>query len=90
MKKKSQAEAPKGFNGWANRPTWNLALWALNDEGLYISMTEAFCGERRISPQAARVWAEARFPLGSTPDGDALAEVNWKEIAKMIEEAVNE
>ena len=31
-----QAEiAEKGYNGWTNYETWNVALWIQNDQGLY-------------------------------------------------------
>ena len=33
----------KGYNGWTNYETWNVALWINNDEGLYHLAME--CGD---------------------------------------------
>ena len=35
--------ADKGYNGFANYETWNVALWINNDEGLYHLAME--CGD---------------------------------------------
>jgi hypothetical protein len=79
----SNAE-PKGYNGWANWATWNVALWFGNDEGLY----ETY----RRGPQCGCEWTEETvephvrdlLPTG-TPDMDKgaseLDSVDWKEIA---------
>ncbi len=31
----------KGYNGWKNYETWNVALWIGNDEGLYLMAKES-------------------------------------------------
>jgi hypothetical protein len=30
-----EREDEKGYNGWANYQTWNVALWIQNDDRLY-------------------------------------------------------
>jgi hypothetical protein len=36
----AQTEAAETYNGWKNYPTWNVALWLDNDEGLYNATRE--------------------------------------------------
>ena len=35
MKQTGKRGDEKGYNGWKNYQTWNVALWIQNDEGLY-------------------------------------------------------
>jgi hypothetical protein len=60
-------------NGWANRKTWNVALWINNDDRLYYATIEYV---RQAVRQAARpTWRELVARLGlegqRTPDGVA-------------------
>jgi hypothetical protein len=66
----------KGYNGWANRSTWNVALWAGNDYGMYQTVES----NKPYTKSSARRLAEEMFG-DKTPDGCKLDGVNWKEIA---------
>ena len=79
-----QAEiAEKGYNGWTNYETWNVALWIQNDEGLYHLAREA--GDYETFVDALE---SVSFNDLSTRDGVSFRDpkVNQIEIAEMIQE----
>lgn len=74
------------YNGWANRQTWNVALWLGNDEGLYREANRyvAKFGQS-ITAMGARAFV--RRVMGErTPDGVGLSRVRWSQIAEMLRE----
>lgn len=69
------------YNGWSNRATWNVNLWIDNDEPLY--RNKIYWLEMLSKPPSA---ADATFfvyqHLGTyTPDGYAVADANFQELA---------
>jgi hypothetical protein len=78
------------YNGWTNWETWQILLWANNDQHLYNLTTEFV---EWASPLASFDYKCQRFfydmfPNG-TPDMDGVEDmkaVNWKEIAQHLEE----
>lgn len=72
------------YNGWSNRATWNVSLWAMNDEPSYRLVRAAVrgAGAEDFDANAARDVADALFPSGATPDGDKLNDVDFAELAE--------
>ena len=78
------------YNGWKNRATWNVALWAGNNEGSYHYVLEQVKARGgKVSPMGARAIARDLFG-DATPDGDKLSGVNWAEIADDFNEMAGE
>lgn len=78
----------KGYNGWKNRATWNVALWIGNREDIYLTMIDSFKNQDwDQSPQGVKRWADMIFGT-ETPDGDSLKEVDWDEILNLVKESI--
>lgn len=75
------------YNGWLNRPTWNAHLWLTdNDETTYyIAKTIARHGNVDRAARAIEMLCRESWG-GRTPDGDALAQVDWLHIAEALRE----
>ena len=76
------------YNGWANKATWNVTLWANNTENTYHAMMARFDDSHgEIEVDDVEDWFREKW--GSvTPDGFPLDDVDWYQIANMVEEAV--
>ena len=68
----------KKYNGWANRATWNVALWIGNDEGLYSLARES----ENYGDFVERIGEMSPAAIGyETPD-----KISWNDSALDIEE----
>jgi hypothetical protein len=78
------------YNGWTNWETWQVLLWADNEQSLHREVCKFV---RRAAPLAAfdlecKTFFHSMFPEG-TPDMDGAHEmnnVNWTEIAEHLED----
>lgn len=68
------------YNGWKNYETWNVNLWAMNEEGLYHTVMAG----KPYTAESAEDLAYELFPAG-TPDMhdkvQRMARVDWQAIA---------
>lgn len=85
-------DTDKTYNGWANYPTWNINLWAFNEEALYEAIRVRVRGGGAIDAyEAYRLMAVTyeMFDLKETPDGVSVEDrdINWEEIANSINES---
>ena len=84
-----------GYEGWANRATWNAALWIDNEYGPYKAKvawlagkyaTVDDLGDATVTADEAREFFLEHYPHG-TPDMSAadVAAINWGELAEAWE-----
>ena len=75
------------YNGWANRATWNVALWIGNDEPLYRAAVEFMRSYKGRAPYGAFI-KQMGLEHDRTPDGTKWYSnvLNYKELNDMMKE----
>jgi len=70
----------RGYNGWADYTTWNVALWIRNDQSLYNVASEC--------KDYMEFLYEMQVMCGffETPDGADYGEANIEEMNEVIKE----
>ena len=88
---------PENYNGWANRNTWTVALWLMNDYNTYEQMRGFFKkGQIKVIPATDEHFIKVAFPRGNDDQRAGKATgakwvetpVNWQEIADTINESL--
>lgn len=88
----NEHEDEKGYNGWTNYETWNVALWLGNDQGTEDDCLEMTAQARKdghpryaLKESLKGYIADMMPDLGASMFADllqsALDNVNWYEIA---------
>jgi hypothetical protein len=82
--KKGRFEVSEGYNGYANRATWNVVLWLMNDESVYNNWQSQLAASIKFGMVA---------DLGTeTPDGVSTddASIDWDQVASVFNERMAE
>ena len=73
-------DTPEKYNGWADRTTWNCALWINNEPSIY--NVASACED-----YTEFLWEmQAMCGFYSTPDGADYGEANYDEMNLLIQE----
>jgi hypothetical protein len=87
----------KGYNGWKNYETWDVALWIGNDSetDLLAQDMARDAGSVGELAESLKQWQQEEMPdLGASVWSDllsaALSEVDWYEIAEHYFDEVHE
>jgi len=79
------------YNGWTNYETWVVNLWLTNEPATYDDLTaiakrneESYIKADRLQEYVASLNEEILDKAGLATDllGNALAQVNWREIVE--------
>lgn len=76
------------YNGYTNWETWNVMLWASNEEDIYNEVCRFLEFYPKPTPGMCQGFFEDIFPCG-TPDMERASEmcpVNWNSIANHLRE----
>lgn len=79
------------YNGWANRQTWNVALWLQNTESYYRAIVEFMANYKGDNPYLEFI-ADCGLDTQHTGDGIAFKSetLNYEELNKMMLEHLPE
>lgn len=77
------------YNGWSNYPTWNIYLWASNDE-VGCRIFSSLLGDDQVTAQESKEIFSTIFAtlygVHATPDGVSVDDptIDWEQITEHL------